>query len=98
MLSTTSPEAETSDILWLRTQILLSAGQLKTAHELLVREGTGGSLARDWYRMTGIQEIAKRVESSGSAVDVNEESEGSAWVWETELGEFLDTWSKDTEA
>jgi hypothetical protein len=40
-------------------------------------------LARDWYRMKGIEEISKRVED-----DTN-------WVWEEELGEFLDYWSED---
>jgi hypothetical protein len=40
-------------------------------------------LARDWYRMKGIEEISKRVEGDKD------------WIWETELGEFLDDWSKD---
>jgi len=40
-------------------------------------------LARDWYRMKGIEEISKRVESDKD------------WIWEKELGDFLDYWSKD---
>jgi len=40
-------------------------------------------LARDWYRMKGIEEISKRVEGDKD------------WIWEKELGEFLDYWSKD---
>lgn len=64
-------------------QILLSARENRKAHELLLQSGKGGGLARDWYRMQGIQEIGKREE--GDVV----------WVWEEELGEFLDAWRKD---
>jgi hypothetical protein len=83
LLSTAGPSINTSDILWLKSQILLSSGEYKKCHELLLQHGQGGSLARDWYRMKGIEEISKRVEGDKD------------WIWEKELGEFLDYWSKD---
>jgi hypothetical protein len=110
ILSTTPSDAPTSEILWLKLQILLSSGQLKSAHQLLTKEGTGGSLARDWWRITGIQEIAKRVTAEKAdrkdkdkgnqenAVSGEGDDEGLEWVWKSELGEFLDVWSKDSEA
>jgi hypothetical protein len=41
-------------------------------------------LARDWYRMKGIEEVAKL-----------ENQNETGWVWEKELGGFLDIWTKD---
>lgn len=64
-------------------QILLSSGENKKSHELLVKHGQGGGLVRDWYRMQGIQEIGKREQG-----DVK-------WVWETELGSYLEYWTRD---
>jgi len=83
LLLTAGPSINTSDILWLKSQVLLSSGEYKKCHELLVQHGQGGSLARDWYRMKGIEEISKRVQGDQD------------WVWEKELGEFLDYWLKD---
>ena len=86
LLSTTSrsPQtaASTSDVLWLHMQVLISAGEHKKAHAFLVEHGQKGGLARDWYRMQGIQEIGKR--------EIEAE-----WVWETELAGFLSYWKTD---
>jgi hypothetical protein len=50
-----------------------------------MEHGRGGSLARDWYRMKGIEELDKR--ESGS--------KDKGWLWERELGEYLNLWSSD---
>lgn len=68
-------------------QILLSAGEHKKAHAYLVEHGQKGGLARDWYRMQGIQEIGRREGEAGGDVD---------WVWETELTGFLGYWKEDS--
>lgn len=72
-------------------QILLSAGDNKKAHEYLVEHGRNGGLARDWYRMQGVQEIGRR-EAEGKG----EESVDWVWVWETELTGFLNYWTTDS--
>lgn len=84
LLSTAGPSVPSSDVLWLRLQVLLSSGQNKKAHEMLMEHGHGGGLARDWYRMKGVEEIAKR-----------EQAHGADWVWEQELGSFLQEWRND---
>jgi N-terminal acetyltransferase B complex non-catalytic subunit len=48
-----------------------------------MEHGQGGSLARDWYRMKGIEELAKREQGE------------SGWLCEKELGEFLEKWTGD---
>jgi N-terminal acetyltransferase B complex non-catalytic subunit len=89
LLATAGPAVPSSDILWLRLQVLLSSGQNRKAHELLVEHGHGGGLARDWYRMKGVEEIAKREQ---------ERDQDVTWVWGQELGQFLQEWSKDNMA
>jgi hypothetical protein len=51
-----------------------------------MEHGHGGGLARDWYRMKGVEEIAKRERESGQDV---------IWVWEQELGQYLQEWKND---
>lgn len=70
-------------------QVLLSAGENKKAHEYLVEHGRNGGLARDWYRMQGIQEIGKRQTEGEGDGDLD-------WVWETELTGFLNYWTTDS--
>ena len=48
-----------------------------------MEHGQGGSLARDWYRMKGIEELSKR------------EKGEKGWLWEKELEEFLGNWTSD---
>ena len=48
-----------------------------------MEHGQGGSLARDWYRMKGIEELSKR------------EKGKTGWLWEKELEEFLGNWTSD---
>lgn len=48
-----------------------------------MEHGQGGSLARDWYRMKGIEELSKR------------EKGETGWLWEKELEEFLGNWTSD---
>ena len=45
-----------------------------------MEHGQGGSLARDWYRMKGIEELSKREKG---------------WLLEKELGEFPENWTGD---
>jgi hypothetical protein len=48
-----------------------------------MEHGQGGSLARDWYRMKGIEELAKRDQGETTC------------LWERELGKYLEKWSGD---
>ncbi|WWC88996.1 uncharacterized protein L201_003913 [Kwoniella dendrophila CBS 6074] len=61
LLMNTSKSPLTSETLWLKLQILLSANQLEEALSLLQgKEGIQGGLVRLWWRMEGVKEILKR--------------------------------------
>jgi hypothetical protein len=69
LLSTTARPCATSDHLWLRLQILISAGDLEEAYRFAREEGFGGSLARAWWRMEAVPVIFGRMAEKGKEVD-----------------------------
>lgn len=69
LLSTTPRECATSDQLWLRLQILMSAGDLDEAYTYACDEGFGGSLARAWWRMEAVPIIFERMKETGRGLD-----------------------------
>ncbi|WVR06742.1 hypothetical protein IAU60_003777 [Kwoniella sp. DSM 27419] len=81
LLNTSTKSPSTSETLWLKSQILISAGQLDEALEYLVQEGADGALARLWWRLEGVKEVLGRME--------NKETITSSWqaerVWVTAL-------------
>ena len=65
LLSTTGRACPSSETLWLRLQVLLSAGELDEAWRIVQEEGDGGSLARSWWRMQAVPVIFERMEQKG---------------------------------
>ncbi|WWD03229.1 hypothetical protein V865_001280 [Kwoniella europaea PYCC6329] len=65
LLLNTSKSPSTSEGLWLKSQILLSAGQLEEALGFLQDQGQEGGLVRLWWRMEGVREGLKRLKEAG---------------------------------
>ncbi|OCF74339.1 hypothetical protein I204_04710 [Kwoniella mangroviensis CBS 8886] len=65
LLLNTSKSPSTSEGLWLKLQIVLSAGQLEEALVFLQDQGQEGGLVRLWWRMEGAREVLKRMEEGG---------------------------------
>ncbi|KAK8864694.1 hypothetical protein IAR55_001946 [Kwoniella newhampshirensis] len=76
ILSTTGKKCETSEMLWLRLQVLLSSGEYAEVLKVAREEGAEGSLARLWWRMEGVKEALRRM--SEEKIDVIQAE------WETE--------------
>ncbi|WWD16993.1 hypothetical protein CI109_101429 [Kwoniella shandongensis] len=90
LLSTTGKTCETSEILWLRIQVLLSSGEYAEVLKLAREEGAKGSLARVWWRMEGIKETLRRMAEDGV--------EGLEEEWKTERAWVEGVLSEDTES
>lgn len=65
LLSTTGNTCETSDIFWLRAQILLSSNQPGDLLKLARQEAQEGSLARLWWRMEAVKAALVRCGKEG---------------------------------
>ncbi|WRT66679.1 uncharacterized protein IL334_003639 [Kwoniella shivajii] len=77
LLLNTSKTPTTSETLWLKLQILLSAGQLDDALRFVQDEGKQGGLVRLHWRMEGVKEILSRMESDKKVSTWKEERD---WV------------------
>ncbi|WVW84264.1 hypothetical protein I302_106294 [Kwoniella bestiolae CBS 10118] len=65
LLLNTCKSPSTSEGLWLKLQILLSAGSPEEALKFLQNEGREGGLVRLWWRMEGVRESLTRLEEGG---------------------------------
>lgn len=65
LLSTTGNTCETSDIFWLRAQILLSSDQPGDLLTLARQQAQEGSLARLWWRMETVKAAVARCGKEG---------------------------------
>jgi hypothetical protein len=76
LLSTSGSDNSTSDIYWLRTRILLAAGDAAGALQVAQEHGKVGSLNRLWYRMTVMPEILVKLDA-----ERREEGWKVEWDW-----------------
>ncbi|WVQ83099.1 hypothetical protein IAT38_005237 [Cryptococcus sp. DSM 104549] len=65
LLSTTGAECETSEIFWLRAQMLLSSGQDSDVLKLAGDQALEGGLARLWWRMEAVKAAMERWGDAG---------------------------------
>lgn len=77
LINTSGKDSSTSDIYWLRLQILISSGDLNEALKIAQEQGKGGSLAMMWYRMEAVPVILSRLEAD------QEEGWKVEWDWVT---------------
>ena len=75
LINTSGKESSTSDIYWLRLQILISSGDLTEALKIAQEQGKAGTLAMMWYRMEAVPVILSRLESGV------EEGWKTEWEW-----------------
>jgi len=87
LLSTSRRSPSSSEVLWLRLQILLSADELDQAYTFARDDGFGGGLARAWWRMEGVPIISERMKGKGKDLD-----------WEVEWTAVEQVLKSDTEA
>ena len=78
LLSTSGKTCVSSEHLWLRLQILISAGDLDEAYRLAKEEGFCGGLVRAWHRMECVPVIFKRMIGKGKEPDWDGEWEDVA--------------------
>lgn len=76
----TAKQFATADIMWLRLQILISAGELEQAWNVIEAEALRdhGSLTREWWKMRAAEVILKRMEDKGEDVSLKWEA---AWTY-----------------
>ncbi|KIR36189.1 hypothetical protein I352_01135 [Cryptococcus deuterogattii MMRL2647] len=83
LLSTTGNTCDTSEIFWLRAQILLSSDQPGDLLKLARQQAQEGSLARLWWRMEAVKAAMARCEKEGQK------------AWETEREWVAEMLEKD---
>nr|XP_018262725.1 uncharacterized protein I303_04205 [Kwoniella dejecticola CBS 10117]OBR84883.1 hypothetical protein I303_04205 [Kwoniella dejecticola CBS 10117] len=79
LLNTVKSPQHTSETLWLKAQILLSAEQLEEALQFLREEGKQGGIVRLWWRMEFVREILRRLS------DKEDKREVVVKEWEVEV-------------
>lgn len=86
LLTTSKTESTSSDVLWLRLQILIASDSLKQALEIAQEDTPGSSLARYWYRIQAVPIILHHL------------GEDSLEAWEKEWEWVVGKLNDDSEA